>query len=575
MRMQGLITKTSKSSRADADSVNADLLTRAGYVHKTMAGVYSFLPLGWRVLRKIEDMLRKHMDTIGVELFLPSLTPMEQWDRTGRLQTVSVLFQACAANDISRKIHDAHYVLNSTHEEVITPLVRNFCSSYKDLPCAAYQIQTKFRNEPRAKSGLLRCREFRMKDLYSFHTSEEDMLEYFFKKAIPAYQAFFEEIGLGGRTLVTLASGGDFSKEYSREFQTRCATGEDWVFRSPATGTCYNREIAPCKAPTCTDPKEKIHERKDVLGKGIIGVEELAEFLKIEVERTTKTLLFVTEKKAMVAVMVRGGYDVNEEKLRKIVGCTSLELAAPEMVTKVTGAAVGYAGPIGLPKSVRLIWDESTANRKNFECGANVTDMHSININFGRDIDLPDQFYDIKTAKEGDLDPESGKPYEVFRASEVGNVFTLYTKFSNAFDFHFTDKDGKEKPVYMGCYGIGTSRILGVLAEVFHDDAGLVWPEAIAPFQVHLLSLGNDPSVLAAAKNLYNKLQETGIDVLLDDRDASAGEKFADADLIGIPHRLVVSARTLKENGVEWKQRTAKETQMIPMNDVMKQIGDM
>jgi prolyl-tRNA synthetase len=572
MRMRDLITKTSKSSRADADSINADLLTRAGYVHKTMAGVYSFLPLGWRVLRNIEDILRKHMDRIGVELFLPSLTSMEQWDRTGRLNTVSVLFQACAANDISRKIHDAHYVLNSTHEEVITPLVQNFCTSYKDLPCAAYQIQTKFRNEPRAKSGLLRCREFRMKDLYSFHTTEEDMLNYFFKKAIPAYQGFFEEVGLGDRTVITLASGGDFSKEYSREFQTRCDTGEDWVFQVPETDTCYNREIAPSKAPLWGDEEEELRERKDVLGKGIIGVAELAAYLNIEVERTTKTLLFVTEKGAMVAAMVRGGYDVNEEKLRKIVGCTSLELAPPEMVTKMTGAAVGYAGPIGLPKSVQLIWDESTANRKNFECGANVTDMHSLNVNFGRDVALPKQFHDIKTAKDGDLDPGSGKTYEVFRASEVGNVFTLYTKFSDAFDFRFKDKDGKEKPVYMGCYGIGTSRILGVLAEVFHDDVGLRWPEAVAPFQVHLLTLGKEQAVKDAAEKLYAELQASGIDVLIDDRDASAGEKFADSDLIGIPHRLVISARTLKENGVEWKRRTSKETQTLAWKHVVQHL---
>lgn len=571
MLQSKIFAKTSKSSRSDAESVNADLLTRAGFIHKTMAGVYSFLPLGFRVLRNIENLLREEMDPIGAEVFLPSLTPFEQWEKTGRLNSVGILFQACAANDLGRKVHDAHYVLNSTHEEVITPLVQSYTVSHKDFPCAAYQIQTKFRNEARVKSGLLRCREFRMKDLYSFHTSEEDMLEYFFKKAIPAYTRFFDRVGLGDRTVIALASGGDFSKEYSREFQTLCPAGEDQLFQIPGTDTYYNREVAPSKAPKFGDPEEKELPRKDVLGKGIIGVEELAKFLKIAPEHTTKTLLFSSDK-GFIAAMVRGGYDVNEEKLRKVAQCTKMQLASAEDVKTLTGAAVGYAGPIGLPASVRLVWDESTANRKNFECGANMTDHHSTNVNFGRDVAVPEQFYDIKVAKEGDMDPETGKRYDVHRAAEVGNVFTLYTKFSDAFGFRFTDKDGKEKPVYMGCYGIGASRIMGTLAEVLHDDEGLLWPKVVAPFHVHLLPIARATSdeSFTVAMDLAASLEKQGFTILVDDRlDASVGSRMADSDLIGIPKRIVISPKSLAAGGAEVKDRTTGEAAIHPLKDLM------
>lgn len=573
MLQSQMFAKTSKSSRADSESVNADLLTRAGFISKTMAGVYSFLPLGWRVLRNIENLLRSEMDPIGAEVFLPSLTPFEQWEKTGRLNSVSVLFQACAANDLGRRIHDAHYVLNSTHEEVITPLVQSYTVSHKDFPCAAYQIQTKFRNEARVKSGLLRCREFRMKDLYSFHTSEEDMLEYFFHKAIPAYTRFFDRIGLGDRMVIALASGGDFSREYSREFQTLCPAGEDQLFQISGTDTYYNREVAPSKAPHWGDPKEKELPRKDVEGKGIIGVIELAAFLKIEVERTTKTLIFSSDK-GFIAAMVRGGYDVNEEKLRKVIGCSKMQLASADEIKTLTGAEVGYAGPIGLPSSVRLVWDDSTANRKNFECGANGTDKHTVNANFGRDVAVPEKFTDIKVAREGDADPETGKCYDVHRAAEVGNVFTLYTKFSDAFGFRFTDKDGKEKPVYMGCYGIGTSRIMGTLAEVLHDDAGLLWPSTVAPFHIHVLPFAKtrDEESFIVALDLAEALENAGHTVLVDDRlETSAGSRMADSDLIGIPKRVVVSPKSLQAGGAEVKDRRTGTVNIVPLDVLVRE----
>lgn len=575
MRLSQLFTKTSKESASDAESRNADLLTRAGFIHKTMAGVYSFLPLGTRVLWNIERILREEMDKIGSEVFLPSLSPTRNWEKTGRLDSVGILFQASPANDASKKTHDARYVLNSTHEETITPLVQHFVTSYKDLPCAMYQIQTKFRNEPRAKSGLMRGREFRMKDLYSFHASEEDMMGYFLHKAIPAYTAFFNRIGLGERTIIALASGGDFSRQPSREFQTRCENGEDHIFHVPDTDAYYNRELAPGRAKPWDNATEKPLPRKDVLGKGIIGVEELAAFLKIEVERTTKTLIFETEKGGVIAAAVRGEYQIHEEKLKKVLGCTSLILASPETVKRVTGAEVGYAGPLGLPKDVRVIWDDSTRGRVNFECGANKTDYHSINVNFGRDLPEPEKFVDIKVAREGDSDPETGKVYDVFRAAEVGNVFTLYRKFSDAFGFTVKDRDGTEKPVYMGCYGIGTSRIMGVLAELYSDDHGLVWPEVVAPARVHLIALAKaeGDEAYVAAEKLYDTLRRSGIICLFDDRlDQSAGSRLADADLIGIPLRVLVSAKTLAKGELETKDRRTGEVTFVTEKDLIKSV---
>ena len=576
MFLSQIFAKTSKESSSEVSSVNADLLERGGFIHKTMAGVYSYLPLGVRVLHRIENILREEMDKIGTEVFLPALAPVENWRKTGRFDTVNVLFQAIPANPFSARHNDAQYVLGSTHEEIITPLVQHFCSSYQDFPCAAYQIQTKFRNEPRPKSGVLRGREFRMKDLYSFHTSEEDMLEYFFHKAIPAYQAFFSRIGLGEITDIVLASGGAFSKEYSREFQTRCPTGEDHIFQIPGTDTRYNREVAPSKAKRWENASEKELPRQDVSGKGIIGVDELAKYLKIEVERTTKTLLFETENGKVVAAAVRGDYDVNEAKLRAVLGCKALALAPAAVVKEVTGAEVGYAGPIGLPENVRVVWDESTAGRRNFECGANKTGEHSVNVNFGRDIPEPKEFFDIKVAREGDADPKTEKEYTVYRGSEVGNVFTLYTKFSDSFGFKFMDKDGKEKPVYMGCYGIGTTRVLGVLAEVFHDEHGVLWPENVAPARVHIIPLAKKESdaPYKEALSLYKKLQKQGVDCLFEDRiNRSVGSRMADADLIGVPTRVVVSEKTLADKGLEVKDRRTGEIQMLSVAAFLKRFA--
>lgn len=565
-----LFGKTKKSTKT-YDSVNATYLQKGGFIDQVMAGTYTYLTLGLRVLNKIEQIIREEMNTIGNEILMPSITPIANWEKTGRFKTVDVLMKTTPANIFAKAKNDTEYVLNPTHEEVVTPLAQKFILSYKDFPFALYHIQTKFRNEPRVKSGLLRGREFRMKDLYSFHTSEQDLKKYY-EKSKEVYMRVFERLGIGKDTVIALASGGSFTDDYSHEFQTLCETGEDTLFYEKKSNIYYNKEVAPSQAPAVKNPDKEKLPRKDVEGKGIIGVEELAEFLKIPVEKTTKTLIFETDDNRVIAAAVRGGYDINEDKLRKAVKCKALKLASAETVKKVTGAEVGYAGILNLPKEVEVYIDESVGGRLNFETGANLSHFHSINVNFDRDLPAPGKFYDIKVAKEGDFDPKTKEKYQVFRASEVGNIFPLYTKFTEAFDYKFIDQDGKEKPIYMGCYGIGPSRIMGIIVEKYHDAKGIVWPATVSPFQIHLIGLDmKDRTISSKAHKVYKVLKENNIEVLFDDREeASAGEKFADADLIGIPIRLVVSKRTGDQ--IEYKQRTEKQTRLLSLDAIMKNL---
>lgn len=410
--MSRMSVRPEKIAPKNAEAINHKLLIQAGFIHQEMAGVYTFLPLGLRVLNKIEDIVRKHMDKIGSELLMPALSSKENWKTSGRLETIDVLFKASAANDVSLAKSDAEYILCPTHEDVVTPLIKSFNPSYKDLPVSVYHIQTKYRNEPRAKSGLLRCREFRMKDLYSFHTSEAD-LKKFYNEAKKVYMDIFKEIGIGKDTVIALASGGDFTKDYSHEFQTRCENGEDTIYLDKTSGIAYNKEVKP----------------------------------------------------------------------------------------------------------------DGAENNPNFEA---------------------------------------------FVASEVGNIFPLGTKFSKAFGYEFTDSDGKKKPVITGSYGIGTSRLIGVLVEKFHDDKGIIWPRNVAPFLVHLVDIQQPEK----SKKIYEELIDQGIDVLWDDREMSPGEKFADADLIGCPVRVIVSSRSLQNGGVEVKKRNEKESQTLSIEKMIEYVNN-
>ncbi len=554
------------------DSPNATFLINGGFIDQVMAGVYTFLPLGQRVLAKIENIVRQEMDKIGQEVFMPAIVPTKLWEDTNRINTIDVLFQVTGANKPSRTRNDATYILNCTHEDVITPMVKKFNTSYKDFPFSLYQIQTKFRNEPRAKSGILRGREFRMKDLYSFHTSEENLLKYYHDEAKPAYVEIFKKLGLGEHTVIALASGGDFTENFSHEFQTICDAGEDTLFYSKKTDTYYNREVAPSRAPTLNENDTEMKPLQDVETKGITGVEELVKHMKVPIEKTVKTMLYENDRSEVIAAAVRGDYDINENKLRKVTGSKKIWLASPEVVKTATGAELGYAGILNLSKDVKIVVDDALKELKNFEMGANRTNYHSINVNWGRDLPEPDQFYDIKVAKEGDLDPEDGKEYQVYTAAEVGNIFPLNTKFSDALNYTYTDENGEQQIVYMGSYGIGTSRVMGVLVEKFHDDKGIIWPIQVAPFHVHLVGIDMvDKEIKKKAQDIYEKLQKEGIEVLFDDRvDVSPGAKFGDADLIGIPIRLVVSKRT--GDKIEFKMRQEKDSELLNYDEVLKKI---
>jgi prolyl-tRNA synthetase len=565
MRSSQLFTKTRKEAPADETAKNAQLLIKAGFIHKEMAGVYSFLPLGLKVLNNISQVVREEMNAIGgQEVLMPALQVKERYEATNRWDDdiVDVWFKTKLANG-------AELGLGFSHEENLSPIIKRYLSSYKDLPIAPYQIQMKFRNELRSKSGLMRGREFLMKDMYSYAIDQEQHDE-FYVKAQKAYERVYERVGIGDRTVMVLASGGSFSK-YSHEFQTFSEAGEDHVFQA-SDGTYYNREIAPAKAPAVKQSNAKPEPMREVEGKGLIGVEPLAKFLDIPVELTTKTMLFVDEKGQVIAAAVRGGYEVNELKLAEVVGANFLKLADMATVKKVTGAEVGYAGLLNLPKDVRIVVDESCADRVNFEMGANRTNHHSINVNWDRDLPKPEKFYDIKIAKGGDLDPKTEKPMKMQRAIEVGNIFSLGTKFSAPFDMSVTDEQGEVIVPVMGCYGIGVSRLMGAIAECMSDEKGLAWPSSIAPFQVYLARLGDTSKVVAEADKLYDLLTEAGIGVLYDDRDTRPGEKFADAELMGIPYRIVVSPKTVESSKYECKPRGGTDVELLNFDQVINLI---
>lgn len=560
MKLSTLFTKSARQVPADETSTNAQLLIQAWLINKTMAWAYTFLPLGLRVLRKIEDIIRKHMDLISNEILMPSLAPKELWETTGRINYVDVLMKTSGANDASYSKSSNEYILNPTHEEVVTPLVQQYAKSYKDLPRSVYQIQTKFRNEARAKNWLLRGREFRMKDMYSFHTDEADLTRYY-ELSKQAYMDSYNELGIWQDTYIAAASGGDFTDGFSHEFQTLLPAGEDLIFIDDTSNECYNLEVCPSQAPSFEQDTE-LKAYSEVEWVGIIGVEELAKFLGIEHKSTTKTILFMADHKP-VAVAVRWDYDVNELKLKKILWCKELRMLTTQEIKDLTGAEVGYAGIVNLPAEFTVICDDSIQHRTNFECGANRTNYHSINVNWGRDLPQPVRFYDIKEAKVWDLNPATGNIWRVENACEVGNIFPLNTKFSQAFDYNYINEQGKPQIVYMGCYGIGPSRIMGVLVEKFHDEKGMIWPVNVAPFTHVIIPIGD--AGMTKWLELYAQMKSQGIDVAIDDRNEWPWYKFKDADLVGYPYQIVISDKTLEHwpNMVEFITRATGEKKIV------------
>ena len=568
MKYSKLFGKTIKDTPKDATLASHKLLYQAGFIRESTAGRYYFLPLGQRVQQKIIKIAREEMDRVGAqEIIAPILHPLYLWQETNRDKADFGLLKI-------KDRREMEFVLGGTAEEMMVDLVRKFQISYKDLPFQIYQFASKFRDELRARGGLLRVREFIMKDGYSFHVDEEDFKKEY-KNMADTYSKIFDRVGL--ETLMVAADNGDIGGEYAHEFQVKSDAGEDTIFYVPSKKLYFNKEIAPTKAKPFNQTGEKQKTMEEVEGKGIIGVEALARFLKIPVEATTKTILFETEKGEVTAAAVRGEFDIDETKLKRIIGCQSLTLITPEKIKEMTGAEVGYAGIINLPKDVKIFMDDSMEGRVNFEMGANRTNFHSININFERDLPLPEKFYDFKETRAGDLYPETNEPYETFRGIEVGNIFQLGYHYSKKMKgATFMDKYGKETPYYMGCYGIGIGRTLGAIVETNYDDRGIIWPASVAPFDVHLIGIMNQESgIREKAEEVYKKLQDAGVEVLFDDReDVSAGMQFADADLIGIPVRLVISEKTLRQGSgqVEWKERIKKETELLTFEQILSKL---
>ncbi len=564
MRLSKLFGRTSKTEGTDYVIPSHRLLTQAGYIRESTAGRYYLLPLGLKVHDKIIEIVRKHMDASGAqELLMPVLHPLELWKETNRTNTTG--FELMKIKDR----REAEFALGGTAEEMAVDLVRKFNISYKDLPFNMYQFAMKFRDEARARGGLLRVREFVMKDAYSFST--EAQFQEIYQKMWDAYSAICEELGL--QFDVVAADNGYIGGEYCHEFIAAGDNGESRYFVSE-DGTYTAHEDIATFAKYQEDSDEELKPMEEVEGKGIIGVEELAKFLNIPVEKTTKTILFETITGEVIAAAVMGEYDINETKLRHILGGVDFQLASPETVKRVTKADVGYAGFLNLPKEVKIILDESVRGRKNFEVGANHTNFHTINVNFGRDVPEPEQFYDIALAKPGYEALEGKGKLVEKRGFEVGNIFQLGYHYTNLMQgAEYTDEKGVKQKYYMGCYGFGIGRSMAAVVEAHHDERGIIWPENIAPARVYLARLGESPGVIQAADELYEKLQTQNVSVLYDDRDVRAGEKFADADLLGIPYRVVVSDKTLEHTLYEIKKRTEPEVMMMSADEIIKTLA--
>lgn len=563
MRYSKFFGKTQKETPKEAVAVSHKFLLRGAFIHQLAAGLYEFLPLGFRVLTKIDQIIKEELAKKGVQhLLMPLVHPASLWKETGRYDKVDVLLKFTSARGTD-------CVLAPTHEETVTDLARKYIRTYKDLPVILNQNQWKYRDEIRATGGLLRTREFLMQDAYSFDRDKAG-LDQSFDKMVEAYHAIFKRIGI--EVVVVKADSGTMGGSDSQEFTVVSDVGEDRVMICDKCDYRANIEKAESKIVDHEQDRD-MKPMKSVSGEGVIGVEALAKHLGVPIHSTTMTLLFQADKE-VVAVMMRGDYHVSETKLRNYLGCKNLNLLAPEMVRKVTGTEVGYVGPVNLPANVKVVADLSCKGRVNFEAGANELHSHNVNVNFERDFPTP-EFADVREAKEGDSCLHCGKGVlQIKNAIEMGHVFKLGTCYSEWMKANFVDNDGKSKPIVMGCYGIGITRLIAGIVESSHDEKGIIWPKTVAPFSVELISLGKDEAVLNKAAEIYEDLIGQGIEVLYDDRDESVGIKLNDADLIGIPVRILISSRTLEKDSVEWKERSEKDARIIELKDLNDKIDE-
>jgi prolyl-tRNA synthetase len=565
MRWSQFYLFTTREVPSDAEVISHQLMVRSGMIRKLAAGIYTYLPVGWRSLRKLMAIVRREMDAAGaVELSMPAIQPAELWQESGRWEVYGKELLRI------RDRHERDFCFGPTHEEVITDTVRRDVRSYRQLPLSLYQIQTKFRDEIRPRFGLMRGREFMMKDAYSFHISAASLDEAY-QAMHRAYCRIFEACHLD--YTVVEADTGAIGGSDSHEFMVVAETGEDAVVRDPVSGYAANVEKAEAgslPAPEAEEPKPM--ERVATPGKKT--VEEVTAFLGVPAAKLVKTLIYETEK-GFVAAFVRGDREVNEVKLKNTLDVVHLAMAGDEKVEALTGAPVGFAGPVGLAPEVVRVADRTVVGLTNFVCGANAADAHLTGVNWGRDAEAGTET-DILLVGEGDPSPRGEGTLELFRGIEVGHIFKLGTKYSKAMSCNFTDENGDEHPMIMGCYGLGIGRTVAAAIEQNHDADGVIWPLPLAPFEVLLVALNpDDPDVGQAAEKLYADLAEQGVEVFYDDRDERPGVKFKDADLIGFPVRVVVGARSLKEGKVEISLRRDRERQLVAAGDAVGKVREL
>ena len=570
MRASQYLIATQKESPADAEVISHQLMLRAGMIRKVASGLYSWLPLGLRVFRKVENIVREEMDKAGaMELLMPVVQPADLWEESGRWgQFGPELLRI-------RDRHDREFCLGPTHEEVITHLVRNEISSYKQLPANFYQIQTKFRDERRPRFGVMRTREFCMKDAYSFHSSSES-LQQTYDVMYQTYSNIFERTGLVFRAV--LADTGSIGGSHSHEFHVLADSGEDAIVFSTESDFAANIEKAdavPSDAPNIKARQQK----QEVETPNTHSIEEVCQFLSVESSQTVKTLIVSIEddegNKSLQGLVIRGDHELNEVKAQKILGQdTELTFASEKQILDQLNCPVGSLGPVDL--GIPLIVDHSAAALTDFVCGANREGYHLTGVNWKTDCDIQTQA-DIRNVVAGDPSPDGKGVLEIKRGIEVGHIFQLGTKYSEAMKATILNEQGKEQAMTMGCYGIGVSRIVAAAIEQNHDENGIIWPTAIAPFQIAIVPINMHKSevVKQACEGLYSQLTEAGFDVLfMDEQKARLGSMLADIELIGIPHRLVVGDRGLDEGKIEYRDRTQSENQSIDIDQLVAFISD-
>jgi prolyl-tRNA synthetase len=569
MRMSRLFSHTLREAPADAEVMSHQLLLRAGFIRQLAAGIFSYLPLARRAMDKIEQIIRQEMDSIGgQEISMPVVHPAELWQETGRW------YQIDAEMTRLKDRTGRDLVLGMTHEEVVADLVSKEIRSYRQLPALVYQIQTKWRDDPRPRAGLIRVREFTMKDSYSLDVDYRG-LDRQYRQHYQAYFNIFRRCGLD--VIAVKADNGMMGGKLSHEYMFLTPVGEDSLLLCDQCGYSANRQIARFAKPFASDqgmlPVEK------VATPACKTIEELATFLGIPKSRTAKAVFVMAtipvgqeKREVFVFAVVRGDMEINETKLANAIHARDLR-PATEAEIRAVGAEPGYASPVGL-QNVMVVADDLLLSSPNLVAGANQTGYHLLNTNYGRDWQA-DIVTDLAAARAGDACPQCGKELRMVRGVEVGNIFQLGTHFSEALGATFVDQDGSEKPVVMGSYGIGVGRLLACVAEDHHDENGLKWPVTIAPYHVHLVLLAGKSSgqeITSLADRLYADLQKAGIEVLYDDRDESPGVRFKDADLIGLPLRLTVSERSLASGGIEFKRRSAVEKEIVPVDQLLERV---